>query len=49
MCEFCLQHGEGKKWYLQAKNYADDLLSDVRRRRFIKNFLARPRGLGPGS
>ncbi len=38
MCEFCLKHGEGKKWYLQAKNYSDDLLSDVRRRRFIEEF-----------
>ena len=45
MCEFCLQHGEGKKWYLQAKNYADDLLSDVRRRRFIESFLADPEAL----
>ena len=45
MCEFCLQHGEGKKWYLQAKNYADDLLSDLSRRRFIKNFLADPDAL----
>jgi ferredoxin len=33
MCEFCHKHGEGKKWYLQAKNYSDDLLSDARRRR----------------
>src|SRR5512137_2429438 len=40
MCEFCLKHGEGKKWYLQAKNYSDDLLSDLRRRRFIVDFLA---------
>ena len=38
MCEFCLKHGEGKKWYLQAKNYSEDLLSDVRRRRFIEGF-----------
>ncbi len=38
MCEFCLKHGEGKKWYLQAKNYSDDLLSDVGRRRFIEGF-----------
>ena len=30
---------------MQAKNYADDLLSDVRRRRFIKNFLADPEAL----
>jgi len=25
MCQFCTKHGEGKKWYLQAKNYADEL------------------------
>jgi ferredoxin len=37
MCEFCHKHGEGEKWYLQAKNYSDDLLSDLRRRRFIDN------------
>jgi len=37
MCEFCLKHGEGEKWYLQAKNYSEDLLSDVRRRRFIRS------------
>lgn len=41
MCEFCLKHGEGKKWYLQAANYSDDLLSDVRRRRFIKKFFTK--------
>jgi len=39
MCEFCHQHGEGKKWYLQAKNYSEDLLSDVKRRQFIKGFF----------
>jgi len=38
MCEFCLKHGEGQKWYLQAKNYSEDLLSDVRRRKMIENF-----------
>jgi NAD-dependent dihydropyrimidine dehydrogenase PreA subunit len=26
MCEFCTQHGEGKKWYLEMKNYSDELL-----------------------
>lgn len=45
MCEFCLKHGEGKKWYLQAKNYSDDLLSDVRRRRFIEEFASAPESL----
>jgi ferredoxin len=39
MCEFCLQHGEGKKWYLNAKNYADDLLSDIERREVIKEYM----------
>ncbi len=39
MCEFCLKHGEGKKWYLQAENYSDDLLSDIRRRKYIENFF----------
>jgi ferredoxin len=26
MCEFCTKHGEGKKWYLQMKNYSTELL-----------------------
>lgn len=39
MCEFCVKHGEGKKWYLNAKNYSDDLLSDIRRRKFTKDIV----------
>jgi ferredoxin len=42
MCEFCHQHGEGKKWYLQAKNYSEDLLSDLRRRDYVTNFIRHP-------
>jgi Fe-S-cluster-containing hydrogenase component 2 len=42
MCEFCHKHGEGKKWYLQAKNYSEDLLSDLRRRKFIADFFLHP-------
>jgi NAD-dependent dihydropyrimidine dehydrogenase PreA subunit len=26
MCEFCTEHGEGRKWYLEMKNYSDELL-----------------------
>jgi Pyruvate/2-oxoacid:ferredoxin oxidoreductase delta subunit len=37
MCEFCHKHGEGEKWYLQAKNYSEDLLNDLRRRKFVEN------------
>lgn len=39
MCNFCHTHGEGKKWYLEAKNYSDDLLSDTKRRKFITDFF----------
>lgn len=28
MCEFCTKHGEGKKWYLQMRNYANELLHE---------------------
>jgi len=42
VCEFCHKHGEGKKWYLQAQNYSEDLLSDLRRRRFIQGFISDP-------
>ncbi len=45
MCEFCHKHGEGKKWYLQAQNYSEDLLSDLRRRKFIQHFIEDPEHL----
>ena len=28
MCEWCTQHGDGKKWYLNMKNYSRDFLND---------------------
>lgn len=40
MCEFCMQHGEGKKWYLQAKNYNQELLNE-QRKSVIRATLAR--------
>jgi hypothetical protein len=50
MCEFCHQHGEGKKWYLQAKNYSDDLLADINRRKIISDFSyhSRPQAVSIG-
>ena len=42
MCEYCHKHGEGKKWYLQAKNYSQDLQSDLMKRRvFDWNILSK--------
>jgi ferredoxin len=49
MCEFCTKHGDGKKWYLQAKNYGEDLASDLRRRRFLDHFLNEMMRDGRGS
>ena len=39
MCQFCVEHGEGKRWYLQAKNYAYDLDSDLKRREYVLEFI----------
>lgn len=39
MCQFCVEHGEGKRWYLQAKNYAADLNSDLERRAYVVDFI----------
>jgi ferredoxin len=45
MCEFCHKHGEGKKWYMQAYNYSEDLLSYIGRRKFIQEFFQHPEKL----
>jgi len=39
VCQFCVEHGEGERWYLQAKNYAYDLDSDIRRREYMVEFV----------
>lgn len=39
MCEFCTQHGEGKKWYLNVENYSRDLLEQDQRREYIADFI----------
>lgn len=39
MCEFCIQHGEGKKWYLTMENYSIELLDQNDRRKYAAEFL----------
>ena len=39
MCEFCIKHGEGEKWYLNVKNYSQDLVNDIERRVFVRKFF----------
>ena len=46
MCEFCQKHGEGKKWYLNVKNYSHDLLRDMDRKNFIEHFYSEAMGEG---
>jgi Pyruvate/2-oxoacid:ferredoxin oxidoreductase delta subunit len=45
MCEFCHKHGEGKKWYLAAANFSEDLFNQAARES-IANVLD---ALGPQS
>jgi ferredoxin len=40
MCQFCVEHGEGKRGYLQAQNYSADLNSDVERRAYAVHFIS---------
>jgi ferredoxin len=40
MCQFCVEHGEGKRWYLEAENYALDLNSDLARRDYVVEFIS---------
>lgn len=43
MCEFCHKHGEGKRWYLEARNYSEDLMGDLdRRREILVRFFSQP-------
>ncbi|TLM72404.1 MAG: 4Fe-4S dicluster domain-containing protein [Actinobacteria bacterium] len=39
MCRFCAQHGDGKRWYLEASNYATELLDEADRRGYMVRFL----------
>lgn len=40
MCQFCMQHGDGKRWYANARNYAMDLESDLLRRGYMVGFAS---------
>lgn len=40
MCRFCVEHGEGKRWYLNANSYAYDLQSDLKRREYVVDFVS---------
>jgi len=39
MCEFCTKHGDGQVWFKNAANYGQDLMADLNRRHYIKDFF----------
>jgi hypothetical protein len=41
MCEFCISHGEGKKWYKNITNYSRELFLQVSSDEALKEYLAR--------
>ena len=40
MCEFCISHGEGKKWYQNITNYSRDLFLQVSSDEALNDYLA---------
>ena len=38
MCEFCVKHGDGKKWYLAMENYSQELLHQKDRIDYMSYF-----------
>jgi ferredoxin len=49
MCDLCTKHGDGGVWYKNARNYAEDLAADIRRRQYMQTFLASTIGEGIAS
>ncbi len=39
MCEFCIKHGEGKKWYEVMQNYSKELYHQNNVEQYMKDFL----------
>lgn len=39
MCEWCMQHGEGQKWYENMKNYAREFLDDEETAKGLHAFM----------
>lgn len=33
LCKYCIEHGQGRKWYLNLRNYAKELVEEEPERR----------------
>jgi ferredoxin len=45
MCKYCIEHGEGKKWYLNAKNYSNEVLA--KHRHVVEDVVEKVDGIAP--
>jgi Pyruvate/2-oxoacid:ferredoxin oxidoreductase delta subunit len=41
MCDYCVQHGHGKRWYMSARNYSKELARSETVRKFNEAFFGR--------
>lgn len=39
MCEMCIKHGEGKKWYEVMRNYSQELAAQNKSEQFMREFI----------
>jgi len=35
MCKFCVEHGAGKKWYLQRDNYSKEAMERAKIKKMV--------------
>ena len=35
MCDWCTKHGAGKKWYMNARNYSNELADELRAKEYL--------------
>ncbi|TFG99025.1 MAG: hypothetical protein E4H14_20515, partial [Candidatus Thorarchaeota archaeon] len=47
MCEYCVQHGAGEKWYLNARNLSKELATSDLMRDFNEGYFSRNVPPGP--
>lgn len=45
MCDFCVKFGEGMKWYLNPKNFSDEMLNSERVQRDLAPILGASLGV----
>ena len=41
MCELCMKHGAGKKWYLNAQHYSDEIVEKYNLRDYLMDNTGR--------